>query len=154
MTTQLIPLDPIYIVGISVRTINQNGQSGADISSLWLRFFSEDIASKVPSRTSDDLYCVYTDYESDHTGAYTTLLGYRVESEKVVPEGLILITIPAGIYNRYTSEGKLPYCVLATWEYIWRTTTERSYMADFDMYGPEAQDQNNAQVQTFVSVAK
>jgi predicted transcriptional regulator YdeE len=152
MTTPLTALETIYIAGISVRTTNQTGQSGADIGSLWQRFFSEDITSKVSNKVSEDLYCIYTDYESDHTGAYTTILGYPVEKRIRIPENLVLVSIPAGTYRCYTSEGTLPDCVFATWQHIWQTATNRSYKADFDVYGPEAHDRNNARVQTFLSV--
>lgn len=152
MTTQPTSLGPLQIAGISVRTTNQDGQSQADIGGLWQRFFSEDIASKLASKVSQDLYCIYTDYESDHTGAYTTVLGFLVEPGIQLPNGLSLITIPEGAYRCYTSEGKLPECVLATWQHIWQTATDRRFVADFDVYGPEAQDSNNARVQTFLSV--
>ncbi len=153
MTTQLTAIDLIHIAGISVRTTNQNGQSAVDIGRLWQRFFSESIVSKVPNKVSEELYCVYTDYESDHTGAYTTVLGYQVQKGTKVPDNLALVRIPAGTYRRYTSEGKLPECLLATWQHIWQTAADRNFVADFDIYGPEAQDWDNARVETFLSIA-
>ena len=153
MTPQSTHLDSFIVAGISVRTTNANGKSQTDIAALWQRFFAEDIKSKIANRVSDDLYCVYTDYESDDQGAYTTLLGFKVESLNYIPENIMSITIPAGTYRLYVSSGKLPDCVVATWQHIWQTTTDRSYIADFDLYGAEAQDPAKATVQTFLSVA-
>ena len=50
------------VIGISVRTTNENGQSGKDIPALWSQFMSEEIQSKIPNKVSEDLFCIYTDY--------------------------------------------------------------------------------------------
>ena len=62
MKTQL---EPFKIIGISVRTTNENGQAMKDIPFLWNKFFEENIKDKIPNRLTDDLYCVYTHYEKD-----------------------------------------------------------------------------------------
>ena len=62
------------IIGIETRTTNQNGQAMKDIGGLWNRFFSENIISKIPKAVNSNVYAIYTDYESDYTGEYTTLL--------------------------------------------------------------------------------
>ena len=49
------------IVGISVRTTNQNGQAMQDIGNLWQRFFSEQLLTKIPNKVSDAIYNIYTD---------------------------------------------------------------------------------------------
>lgn len=152
MIAKSVYLDAFHIVGISVRTSNQNGQSQADIGKLWQQFYSGDVAGKVAGKLTDDLYCLYTDYESDHNGAYTTVLGYKVDGQTQTPDGLVRVIIPAGTYGCYTSEGKLPGCVIDTWQHIWQTVTDRSFVADFDVYGPDAQDSDHAIVQTFLSL--
>ena len=37
------------IIGISVRTTNQNEQAMQDIGNLWQRFFSEQLLAKIPN---------------------------------------------------------------------------------------------------------
>jgi predicted transcriptional regulator YdeE len=64
MTTRL---ESFKVIGISVRTTNENRQATKDIPFLWKKFFEENISSKIPNKLSDDLYCVYTHYEKDHT---------------------------------------------------------------------------------------
>jgi predicted transcriptional regulator YdeE len=152
MEYQTITLEPFYLVGISVRTTNEGGQSGKDIGQLWERFFKENILAQIPDKTSNDIYCVYTDYERDASGPYTTLLGCAVSIQQTVPEGFTGKVIPGATYRVYTSVGKLPDSVLATWMHIWQTPIDRSYQADFDVYGITAQDPNNAEVKTYVSV--
>ena len=141
-----------YLIGISVRTTNQNGQAMKDIGGLWNWFMSEQILQQVVNRLSDDIYCVYTDYESDKDGYYTTVLGCQVATKDNIPEGLICITVPPGNYKRYVAKGALPQAVGETWQQIWTSDLDRKYMADFDVYGERSVDPNNAEVEVFVGV--
>lgn len=75
-----IDLPGIFIAGLALRTTNEHDRAQTDIAGLWAKFAGEDIAGQITSRVSDDLYCVYTDYENDYRGWYTTLLGCRVTS--------------------------------------------------------------------------
>lgn len=134
------------------RTTNENEQSRKDIGELWQKFSGTNIIEQIPNKESNDIYCIYTDYESDFTGPYTTILGCKVTSIENVPEGLISKTIPKAKFQRYTSTGKIPDCVLATWRHIWESPINRRYLADFDVYGENSQDLNNAVVDTYLSV--
>ena len=88
-----------HIIGISVRTTNQDQQASSDIPALWNKFFGEGILAKIPNKVSSNLYSIYTDYEKDHTAPYTTILGCEVENLNEIPEGLIGKTIPEGNYE-------------------------------------------------------
>lgn len=143
------------VIGISVRTTNQNGKSAQDIPALWAKFMGEGTLEKIPNRLSDDLYCVYTDYERDHTRPYTTILGCRVSTLESVPEGMVGKTIPAGDYVRYLSKGNLREgAVIGTWHEIWGSDLPRKYTADFEIYGKRAQRPENAEVDIFVAIHK
>ena len=145
-------LSQFYIVGISVRTTNQNGQSQKDIGDLFTKYMIGNSAAQIHNKVSEDTYCVYTDYESDANGKYTTLLGCRVKSLDSIPAGMVGIIVPKSKYNVYTSTGKLPDCVVSTWMGIWSTDIKRKYAADFDVYGPKAMNPANAEVETYLSV--
>jgi predicted transcriptional regulator YdeE len=152
MDSETVTLEEFKVAGISVRTTNQNGQSKKDISTLWSRFMSENIAGKIPGKVNRNLYCIYTDYESDFMGAYTTILGFEVTSVENLPEELIVRTIPASAYRPFISIGKLPDSVLNTWKYIWESGIKRKYSADFDIYPPDAFSSGNPVVETYLSV--
>lgn len=145
-------LQEFSVVGIAVRTTNKNGQSQKDIGNLWGKFMSENVAAKVQNKISDNLYCIYTDYESDYMGAYTTILGYQVSSVKNLPEELAAKTVPALTYRCYKSIGKLPDSVVNTWKHIWENNIERKYIADFDLYPPGALAVAVPEVETYLSV--
>ncbi len=145
-------LDEFWVAGISVRTTNQNGQSQKDISGLWARFITENIAGKIDNKCDESIYCFYTDYESDFMGRYTTILGYKVNTVEHIPEGLSTKVISASKYRIYKSTGELPYCVLQTWMEIWESDTKRKYLADFDVYPPDAFSSENPVVETYLSI--
>lgn len=152
MKQEEVKLDKFTVVGISVRTTNQNYQSQKDIADLWDMFFSRNIIGMIPNKISNDIYCIYTDYESDFTGEYTTILGCKVSDTNKVPADLTIKEIPETKYYKYLSEGELPYAVGRTWAHIWKSEINRAYVADFDIYGEEAQDPKNARLTTFLSI--
>jgi predicted transcriptional regulator YdeE len=151
-TTQAIPLDAFTIIGISVRTTNKDGQSANDIGQLWQQFIGENLVARIPGKLSSEIYCIYTDYESDFTGAYTTYIGCRVDPAAAVPEGFVRKDIPQANYQRIESRGKLPDCVAESWMAIWQSEIDRAYLADFDVYGEGCKDPQNAMVEIYLSV--
>lgn len=152
MKHEEVTLESFTIVGISVRTTNQNHQSQRDITKLWEIFFRNNVIEMIPDRVSDDIYCIYTDYESDYTAEYTTVLGCKVSSHLNIPVNLIVKEIPTSKYNKYISEGELPYAIGRTWAHIWQSDIDRRYAADFDVYGEGAKDPKNAKIMTFLSI--
>lgn len=146
-------LDKFYIAGLAVRTINKDGKAQQDLGELQSRFFTKQIAASIPNKISEEVYCIYTDYESNFMGEYTAVLGCKVASVENLPEDLIVKEIPASTYRVYRSEEKLPEAVLKTWMHIWQSPdTDRAYKADFELYGLEAQNPNDAVVYTYISV--
>ncbi|MCP9752729.1 GyrI-like domain-containing protein [Ferruginibacter sp. HRS2-29] len=151
MSIQTIP--SFHIIGISVRTTNENGQAAKDIPALWNTFLSEGIATKIPGRIGDELYCIYTEYEKDHTKPYTTLLGCKVENLEKIPEGLTGKSFEEASYEKFTAAGNLQQgAVYDAWVKIWNAGLQRVFTADFEVYGQRAQDQQNAEVDIFIAV--
>ena len=148
-----VQLDPFKIIGISVRTTNENGQSMTDMGQLWDRFYSEGILSTIPTRTSNDIYSIYTDYQSDYKGIYTAIIGCKVNSLDSIPEGLIAREFRSGQYIKYIAKGKMPGAVIDKWKEIWDNDKElnRKYTADFEVYGQKSQDPENAEVEIYIA---
>lgn len=154
MNYQEIEDKSFTVVGISIRTSNKNGKAMQDIGALWKRFFAENISAIIPNKVSEDIYCMYTDYESDFTGEYTAILGCKVSSTDNIPEGLISKEVSASKYHIYEATGEVHEAVGKTWGYIGgqAENTDRAYEADFDVYGKDAADSKNATVRTYLSV--
>jgi predicted transcriptional regulator YdeE len=148
-------LGEFSVIGISVRTTNENGKSAQDIPTLWATFMSEGIMAKIPNKLGDDLYCMYTDYERDHTRPYTTILGCRVSTLESIPEGMAGKTIEAETYTKFVAKGNLAQgVVLDSWMKIWNSDLSRRYTTDFEVYGQDAQNPENAKVAIFIAVSQ
>jgi len=147
-----VTIKEFTVIGISVRTTNENGQSAKDIGALWNKFMSEGISDKIPNKIDSTIYSIYTEYESDHTKSYTTILGCKVENADTIPNGMIAKTFKGGNYAKFVSKGDLTKGVVyEEWSKIWNTDLDRLYSADFEVYGEKAQNPTNAEVEIFVA---
>jgi len=146
-------IESFNIIGISVRTTNENGQSAKDIGGLWNRFMSENVMSKIPNKINTDIFSIYTEYEGDYTKPYTTLIGCKVNSLENIPEGLIGKSFKGGMYKKFKAVGDLTKgAVYEEWGKIWNSDLNRSYTADFEVYGEKAQNPANAEVDIFIAI--
>jgi predicted transcriptional regulator YdeE len=146
-------INEFNIIGISVRTTNENMQAAKDIPALWSKFTTEEIPGKIPNKIDDIVYCIYTDYEKDHTKPYTTILGCKVKNLDHIPEGMTGKSIPAGEYTPFIAKGNIMQgSVYNEWMKIWETNLPRIFSSDFEVYGVKAQDFENAEVDIFIAV--
>jgi predicted transcriptional regulator YdeE len=104
---------------------------------------------RIGSRT---IYCVYTNYETDYTGPYTTVIGCKVKSLDQIPKGLTGITIPAGIYQENILTGKFPEKVHDAWQQIWSSNINRAHTADYDLYAAGAKSFEETEVKIYLAV--
>lgn len=146
-------MESFTLLGLAIRTTNENGQAAQDIPALWQRFFSENIAAAVPNRLDNAVYCLYTDYEKDHTRPYTTLLGCRVADGTAASEGLETRIVPAGDYREFVVRGNLDEGIIYNaWMNIWQAGLPRTFTADFEVYGEKAANPADAEVSIFIAV--
>lgn len=145
-------LPMFYIAGISIRTINKDGQAGQDIGALWQQFTQGNFADKLEDKEGNELYCVYTDYESDHNDYYTAILGCKVTSIEYLPEGFVGKAIPAAKYRVYDPKGKFPESIGATWQHIWQDEINRTYTSDFDVYNLNEKGFEHTEFKVYVAV--
>jgi predicted transcriptional regulator YdeE len=96
---------PLTIVGIKLRTTNQDGQSFQDIPPFWQKFFEEGVANTIPHKASEDVFAVYTNFahESvDNEGVFSLVIGCPVHEVKHLPGELTAIEIPSSKYKILT----------------------------------------------------
>jgi predicted transcriptional regulator YdeE len=152
---RLVSRKAATVVGIGVATSNaaETNPATGKIGGLWTRFHEDDLLHKIPGKQAPAApLAVYTDYESDQSGAYRLIVGAAVvDGGAPVPEGLQRATIPAGTYLLFEAEGEMPNVVIDTWKTIWNHFSDssshvRAYATDFEMYpGPGV-------VQIYVSI--
>jgi len=147
------------VVGISARTTNAIEMSGRGvIGNEWDRFMKDGLLGKIPHRVDSNILAVYTDYESDHSGAYTFILGARVSSAENLPPAMVVKEAPPGKYAVFTSaRGPAAKVVPESWQHINSLPKsapggDRTYRADFEVYGPRAADLQHTQVDIYVGI--
>jgi predicted transcriptional regulator YdeE len=162
MAPQLVTKESFSIVGIETRTNNaaEFGPNGK-IGKLWERFYKDHVLEQVPNKNRPgEILAVYTNYESDHHGDYTLIIGASVSSVEKVPEGMVVRTIPEQSYAKFHSgKGKMPGIVVETWKRIYGQRADqpggdRSYTFDFEVYDNRAQDPTNSEVDIYIATKK
>ena len=140
------------IIGVSVRTTNENGKSAKDIEALWNKFITEGILDRIPNKLDNTVYSIYTDYESDYTKPYSTIIGCKVKNTDTIPNGMIAKTITGGNYTKFVAKGDLTKgAVYEEWLKIWNTNLNRTYTADFEVYGKKTENPKDAEVNIFIA---
>ncbi len=150
---QKVTIKSFKVIGIAVRTSNNNKQAAQDIGELWGKFMSERIAEKIPNKIDTSILSIYTNYEGDHTAPYDTILGCRVSSLETIPPGMVGQSFKGGTYAKFVSKGDLSKGIIYdTWTEIWQKDLNRVYAADFEVYGEKAQNPAAAAVDIYVGI--
>ena len=148
-----LTIQKFSVIGISVRTTNENGQAGQDIPALWDNFMNNGIIDKIPNKIDNSIYCIYTEYEKDHTKPYTTILGCKVSNLENIPNEMIGKTFQEATYAKHIAKGNiLQGMVFNEWTKIWNSDLQRSFTVDFEVYGEKAQNPENAEVDIFIAI--
>lgn len=150
---QNVKIEPFKVIGISIKTTNENGQAAKEIGELWGKFMSEGILDKIPNKIDNTIYSLYTDYESDHTKSYTTILGCKVSTLDSIPEGMIGKSFSGGNYAKTTARGDLSKgLIINQWSKIWETDMDRAYTVDYEVFGEKAQNPSDAEIDFLVAL--
>jgi len=147
------------VIGLATRTTNEAeaDPARARLGRLWGRVMGQDLASHIPHQAVPDaLYAVLTDYETDHRGEYTQIVGMAVTDLAALPGGLVGVAIPAGRYLVFTARGPVPETVIQTWRDIWAYFSgaapyERAYTTDYEVHRPST-NPNDAVVEIHLAI--
>lgn len=132
MSHEVTELPGMTVMGIHARVSNTELSKLGD---LWRRFHAMGDHQIVEARLNDMHCCVYCEYEGDHTQAYTVVIGCEVAEGTAQVEGLKTVRVGGGKFAVYKLPYERPNPVFATWETIWATPLDRTFLADFDRYG-------------------
>ena len=148
-----VTIEPFKVIGISVRTTNENGQAAEEIADLWGRFMNEKILDAIPNKIDKTVYSIYTDYENDHTKPYTAILGCRVGSLNDIPNGMIGKSVDGGNYVKLSAKGDLMKGLIVNkWTEIWEMDLDRAFTTDFEVFGAKSQNPTDAEIDFLIAV--
>jgi predicted transcriptional regulator YdeE len=129
--------DPIYVLGLSIITSNEDAFKNNSIGKLWNQFIHSALKDKLKNLSSSNIFVVYSDYEDAHHGQYSVTIGYAVKELTTVPNALSTKIIQKGKYQPFLVESQTPEAIVKTWKSIWETdshTLVRNYQTDYEEY--------------------
>ncbi len=137
-------------IGFCVRTTNQDetSPSKAKISKLWEKFYTQ-AAPKLTE--SSKVFGVYTNYESDHTGAFDVIACADTLSMSMLP-GSVDTHIASSKYLVFNAVGQFPQVVYQLWAEIWAyfssqgCSHDRAFTTDFEFY------KNASEVEIYIAI--
>ncbi|EFT35826.1 transcription activator effector binding protein [Riemerella anatipestifer RA-YM] len=141
------------VIGVSTRTTNKDNKSKEDLGKLWGQFYAENIFEKIPNKVSDEIFSIYTDYKSNYTEEYTTIIGVPVSTLNEIPNGLVGREFEAENFQKFVAKGEMPNAVINTWIDIWNRDEElnRKYTYDFEVYGENSQKGQDSEVEIYIA---
>ncbi len=148
----------LKLIGIKGRTDNGKELKGQGIIPLyWDRFYSEQIICKIPNKSGNGaVIAVYCEFETDDSGPYSFFIGVEVDSFANVPKGMESLLVPGSKYLEIsTQRGKLQEIGIQVWQTIWKNQAlreKRSFIADLEVYGGDAQDPENARFDIYLGI--
>jgi predicted transcriptional regulator YdeE len=137
----------LTVVGFAVRTSNSDelDPARAKLPVLWQRAGAPGAFAHVPGRLDENLYAVLNDYESDHNGAFTQIIGIGVRTVTRLPEGVVAVRVPAGKSLKVEARGQMPQALIDAWQQVWKHTESggaptRAFTTDLEVHHPAGAD--------------
>ncbi|MGO4095949.1 GyrI-like domain-containing protein [Vibrio cholerae] len=126
------------VSGFIIRTNNADEitTSTAKIRDLWVRFY-ENAAPNLNEESK--VFGLYTNYESDFTGAFDVIACSDTLSPELLPDS-VQVTVASGKYVTFSATGEMPQVVIELWGDVWRffgsesCPYKRAYTTDFEYY--------------------
>jgi len=158
MNTFTVQQPQITITGVSVRTTNAEelGPNG-QLSKLWDTYFQSDLGSQKGINNPHLIYALYTDYESDASGAYTVVIGHEVGADALADHNENRTVIPESKYLVFTTNKGPVYEVVAQcwgeiWSYFKESEEVRTFTGDYELYDAGNFDPTHAVVQIYIAI--
>lgn len=145
-----IEVDSFDVTGLVVRTTNaeEMNPSTEKIGALWEEFY-KTASSKLSNNSQ--VYGLYTNYESDSTGAFDVVACSDTLSPEEL-EGSVKFQISSGKYLKFSGKGEMPQVVIDLWGEVWEYFNSdsclhtRAYTTDFEYY------KNNNEVEISIAI--
>lgn len=152
MKYQIVELEEKIILGLRIKTSNQDGKAIQDIGATWQKLFVEGIYEKIPNKVNGKTIGLYTEYEGDYTKPYVFIAGAEVSQSVEVNKEIESIVIPKGKYARFIITGDVQNSVGQAWQEIWQMDLKRKYTCDFEEYQNNSEDMQKQEIHIYIAI--
>lgn len=139
------------LVGIGIKTTNEEGKGAIDIGNTWGHFFSTGIIEKIQYKKDKNIFGLYTEYEGDFTNPYMFYACCEV-TENNEDFDLTTIRVPGGKFAKFSVTGNSQKVIGPLWETIWNTDLDRTYIADYEIYHSDFTDPNQQLIEIYIGI--
>ncbi|TBR41384.1 AraC family transcriptional regulator [Marinomonas agarivorans] len=133
-----VTLGETHIQGLSIRTNNAT-EMQPELGKIGGLYHTFGLQVVVDYDAGANLYGVYYQYDSDHNGDFSVLVG-STPDKLTTTARLESVTLQAGEYLVFSGKGSMPQAVIDLWGAIWayfsdnETEYKRTYTTDFERY--------------------
>lgn len=152
MKYEIVELEEKVIVGIKIKTTNQDGKAMEDIEKTWQKLFFERIYEKIKDKANNKTIGLYTEYEGDYTKPYTFIAGVETSSKVENNNKIVSKVIPKGKYARFVITGDVKKAVGQAWQEIWNMDLKRKYTCDFEEYQNNSKDMQKQEIHIYIAI--
>lgn len=152
MKYEIVELEEKVVVGIKIKTTNQDGKAMQDIGMTWQKLFENGIYEKIPNKVNGKTIGLYTEYEGDYTKPYTFIAGAEVSQEVQMGKELESIIILKGKYAKFIITGDVQNSVGQAWKEIWNMDLKRKYTCDFEEYQNNSEDMQKQEIHIYIAL--
>ena len=149
MKYEIVELEEKMVVGVSIRTSNQNGKAIQDIGLAWQKLFQKGNYDQIPNKVNGKTIWLYTDYEGYYTKPYRFFAGVEVRKKSENRESAI---IPKGKYAKFHIIGDVQNSVWQALQEIWGMKLKRTYRGDFEEYQNNTEDMTKQEIDIYIGV--
>ena len=144
---KIVKYENTVVKGIAVRTDNASemNPSTAKIGALWEEFYQQ-IAPHLSEKSN--VFGLYTNYESDHNGAFDVVAC----SDVLGKNNASSFQIQSGHYLVFKGAGEMPQAVIDLWNKVWEYFESescehtRAFTSDFELY------KNDKEIEIYISI--
>lgn len=152
MKYEIVELEEKVIVGLKIKTTNQEGKAAEDIGKAWQKLFADGIYEKISNKVNHKTIGLYTKYEGDYTKPYLFIAGAEVSKAVDDKEGIVSKVIPKGKYAKFVITGDVKNSVGQAWMEIWNMDLNRKYTCDFEEYQNNSEDMQKQEIHIYIAI--
>lgn len=139
------------VVGLIIRTNNNDSNMSKAIGEAWQKFFKEGIYQSISNKQNENSIGLYTNYENKVDGAYDMMVCCEISKQENLINGVDVKKISAGKYAKFEIKGDVQKAVEEFWVKLWAMDLDRKYSCDFEEYIGGC-EMDNAEINIYISI--
>lgn len=152
MQYEIVKVPEKFLLGIGLKTTNENKRASKDIAKVWKEIWNKDTFLYIENKKNKFLYGLYTKYEGDYTKPYYYYVCCEITDAVNTDEKMSVFSIPETKYAKFSIRGNYMESVEKLWNIIWKTELERKYTYDFELYHLDGETPDDQLLEIYIAI--